>query len=192
MTSLDKAFLGYIQLKSKNKNLDFRIETHHGRSYLMLYIDCAKMDRNTSEYDEEYYNFFVSKRPKNVEIWIVDEPGKYEHMIEKAEQDLGIKKNYHFSFAYKNYDYIDGIDDKINQILKDTEGTEFSFLSNGTAEFSADGRSAKLQVLFRNIGFKRDDEDMGYSSMRELLEFLLKKHNLTLESYSVAMTYGGK
>lgn len=66
----DKAILKYAHMVKPN--YEFIMEEHSGDKFLVLVVDCPKMDKNSGEFDEEYYKGLVKERLQNTQIWISD------------------------------------------------------------------------------------------------------------------------
>jgi len=138
-----RAILSYAQLLKPE--FEFKIETHHDKYYLMLVVDVAKTDKNNSEYDEKYtlilrplkessddsFRFFTH-RPLD----LIDEVTK------KIQSFFNVKLESAYSF--KNYNYIDTIEEQIRSVLKN------SLYPNVEFEFNAQSDNPILEARFYN------------------------------------------
>jgi hypothetical protein len=64
MDNQQRALLHFMQLKLKNPEYDFRFFDHEDRKYLALYVDAAKMDKNSPSYDENYRKVIAPERKR--------------------------------------------------------------------------------------------------------------------------------
>jgi len=177
MTTQDKALLRFLDLKFKNYDYDFRITNPE---VVQLHVDCEKMDKNTPSYDEKYASELYKNPKDNLGRFFYSPTGKFEKVIQSAHEKIPfISDNYRFGFAFKNFNYLDHIENQINSLLKDTIG--------GECEFSAVWDDPRIKITFKGIGYKDGD---NFKEKREELEKLVNQKNYTLESYSVAFRYG--
>ena len=158
----EKAILSFAQLQLPG--VEFKIEEHHNRYYLMLVVDCAKFDMNSDEFDQSYREKLVTKRPPNIRIWISNPTNKIEKVSNEIEKFFGIKL--HVSFSFKNYDYLDLIDEKIKKAISQSSKPDVTF------EFTADGTSPKLQAKFTNYPISRDRDSKTQDYVDELEEIM--------------------
>ena len=180
MTPQDKLLLRYFKMKFKEYDYDFRISSDGNQHQLHLYVDCAKMDKNTSSYDENYRNSLYKPRKKGQGFYIYSPSGKFEAQITSAKKLIPIISNdYRFFFNFKNYEYLDDIEKRINEILNESDA--------GYCGFKADWDNPVVKIEFRNTKF-RQSEHFDYNLQK--LNELISPHNITLESYIVAFVYG--
>jgi hypothetical protein len=177
MDNQQKALLHFTQLKSKNPEYDFRFLEHGDRKYLALYVDAAKMDKNSPSYDENYRKVIAPerKRPTQGLFFPVSRSKKFEDLIDDAKKFIGIKERYWFCFQQKNYEYLDEVGEKIKKIIQNEyEGS--------SCEIGADSSDPLIEILFTNVGHQQSDD---FKTKTDELEALLNKEGLTLDSYTV-------
>jgi hypothetical protein len=94
MDNQQRALLHFMQLRSKNPEYDFRFLEHGDRKYLALYVDAAKMDKNSPSYDENYRNNIAPKRdrPRQGLFFPTPKSKKFENLIDDAKKFIGIKE----------------------------------------------------------------------------------------------------
>lgn len=189
MESIEKALIHWMSIKSKNPEYDFRIykrEDSLGNpdEFVVLYVDCPKMDKNSGSYDENYRKSLVPDRPKRSAggiIFPAKYDAKFEHILGDAEQFFKIKKHYYFAFQLKNYEYLDKIEKEMKDLIMEEYG--------GTCDFGFDSDSPIVELTFKDIGY---DSESNYNDTKEELEKLVSTIGYTLESYNVRLQYGKK
>ena len=77
-------------------NYDFIIEENNGDKFLVLVVDCPKMDKNSGEFDEDYYKGLVKERPQDTQIWISDSKWPILNVTKDIEKFFNIKLNLYF------------------------------------------------------------------------------------------------
>ena len=175
-----------MSLKSKNPEYDFRIYKREDSQksldeFITLYVDCAKMDKNSGSYDEKYRKSLVPERARSTG-GIVFPPNyntKFEHILGDAERFFNIRKHYYFAFQLKDYEYLDKIEKEMKDLMMEEYG--------GTCDFGFDSSSPIVQLKFKDIGF---DSESNYADKKEELEKLVNTIGYTLESYNVGLHHG--
>jgi len=184
MDSKERAILHWMQIKSKNPEYDFRIykSDDNKDEFITLYVDCAKMDKNSGSYDEKYRKSLVPDRPKRTGFILpTDYTRKFEGILGDAEQFFNIKKHYYFAFQLKNYEYLDNIEKDIKDIIDKEYG--------GNCDFGFDSERPLVRLKFMNIGY---GDHSNFKDIKEELEKLVNTIGYTLDSYDVALQYGKK
>jgi len=177
MDNQQRALLHFMQLRSKNPEYDFRFLEHGDRKYLALYVDTAKMDKNSPSYDENYRNSIVPKRdrPRQGLFFPTPRSKKFENLIDDAKKFIGIKEHYWFCFQQKNYEYLEEVSEKIKKIIQNEyEGS--------SCEFGADSNDPLIEMLVANVGYGENDV---FKTKNDELEALVNKEGLTLDSYTI-------
>jgi len=172
----EKAILSFAQLQFHG--VEFKVEVHHERYYLMLVVDCAKFDMNSDEYDESYRDKLITKRPKDAYVWISNPTSKIEKVSNEIEKFFGIKLN--VSFSFKNYDYLEPIEEKIKDAISQSSKPDVDF------EFTADGTSPMLRAKFTN--FLKRGEKSDTKEYVEELERLMNGEVLITDNYGWAFS----
>jgi hypothetical protein len=170
----EKAILSFAQLQLPG--VEFAIETHHDKHYLMLVVDCAKFDKNSDEYDESYRNLLYKERPKDAHIWISNPINKIGNINLEIGKFFGIRLE--VSFSFKNYDYIDPIDEKIKRAILQSSKPDVKF------EFDGDGTSPMLRCNFTNYPRSENRQITGTKEYIEELENLMNGEVLINNNYS--------
>ena len=186
MESIEKALIHWMSLKSKNPEYDFRIYKREDSmksldEFITLYVDCAKMDKNSGSYDEKYRKSLVPERAKSTG-GIIFPPSyntKFEHILGDAEKFFNIRKHYYFAFQLKDYEYLDKIEKEMKDLMMEEYG--------GTCDFGFDSSSPIVELKFKDIGF---DRESNYADKKEELEKLVNTIGYTLESYNVGLHHG--
>ena len=186
MESIEKALIHWMSLKSKNPEYDFRIYKREDSmksldEFITLYVDCAKMDKNSGSYDEKYRKSLVPERARSTG-GIIFPPSyntKFEHILGDAEKFFNIRKHYYFAFQLKDYEYLDKIEKEMKDLMMEEYG--------GTCDFGFDSSSPIVELKFKDIGF---DSESNYADKKEELEKLVNTIGYTLESYNVGLHHG--
>ena len=65
-----KAIVDFAKQKFSRDDLDLRVEvTDDKRPYLVLTVDCMKMDKNSGKFDQSYFDFVTNahrEKPKGL------------------------------------------------------------------------------------------------------------------------------
>ena len=148
----EKAILSYAQMG--NPMFEFKIEQRHNDFYLMLVVDCEKMDKNSGKFDKKYTEEMVNDyRPIE----------KIEYIAEEIKKFFDVKLR--VSFNFKNYKYLDQIEHKIQRAIKQTSRPEIN------AVISAEGDNPVVRVGMYN--FKNSNKDkIGLNYIEELQKVL--------------------
>lgn len=118
------------------------------RYNIVIMVDVSKMDKNGPNYDENYRKLFeysgsgmFKTLSKSV---LVD---KYlTKMASEIETILGLWKNaIDFGYNYKNYEYLDNIDNLVQEAIKKTSYPEAQL------EITADWDKPFIKFIFRNV-----------------------------------------
>jgi hypothetical protein len=177
MDNQQRALLHFMQLRSKNPDYDFRFLEHGDRKYVALYVDSAKMDKNSPSYDENYRNGIAPKRdrPRQGLFFPTPRAKKFENLMYDAKKLIGIKEDYWFCFQQKNYEYLEAVGEKIKKIIQNE-------YEGGTFEFGADSSDPLIEMLVSNVGYGEND---NFKNKTDEIESHLNKEGLTLDSYTV-------
>lgn len=177
MDNQQRALLHFMQLRSKNPEYDFRFLEHGDRKYVALYVDSAKMDKNSPSYDENYRNGIAPKRdrPRQGLFFPTPRAKKFENLMYDAKKLIGIKEDYWFCFQQKNYEYLEAVGEKIKKIIQNE-------YEGGTFEFGADSSDPLIEMLVSNVGYGEND---NFKNKTDEIESHLNKEGLTLDSYTV-------
>lgn len=127
----ERAILSFAQMG--NPMFEFKIEQRHNDFYLMLVVDCEKMDKNSSKFDSEYRDELVVSRPI----------GKIERIAEEIKKFFSVQLR--VSFNFKNYKYLTQIEHKVQMAIRQTSQPEVNVV------ISAEGDNPVVRLGFYNF-----------------------------------------
>jgi len=115
-------------------------------------VDLAKIDKNSSEYDENYSNFF--RKPKNLKglgVLTYAWSNKIQNALEEFRKITGqnSRGRYHIDTEFYNYDYLTLIDEKVVDAISKTD------YPNIKIEWEKDDANPHIRVVFSN--FTKDE-----------------------------------
>jgi len=168
----EKAILSYAQMG--NPMFEFKIEQHHEEFFLMLVVDCEKIDVNSGKFDSKYKDKLIDDSLTGLQLFVHRPIKKIESIAEDIKKFFGVEVR--VSFGFKNYKFLVKIEGEIRRAIKQTSRPDL------IAVMSADGDNPKIKLGFYN--FKRtkvENETVKY--IDELQEVLGSK--IDLESYRV-------
>jgi hypothetical protein len=168
----EKAILSYAQMG--NPMFEFKIEQHHEEFFLILVVDCEKIDVNSGKFDSKYKNELIDNAKTGIQAFIHRPIKRIESIAEDIKKFFGVEVR--VSFGFKNYKFLNKIESEIKRAIKQTSRPDL------IAVMSADGDNPKIKLGFYN--FKRtkvENETVKY--IDELQEVLGSK--IDLESYRV-------
>jgi len=182
-----KSIVDFVKQKLGRDDLDLRIEiTDDKRPYLVLTVDCMKMDKNSGKFDQSYFNFVTNankEKPKglyldfgsNVFTPIINDFNKY------------MKFDLSSWFNYKNHDYIDDIENIIEKAIKKSSYPEIEI------GFRGSGENPKLALTFYNVPTEfMNDYNKGESLHEKYIQELNQLTGLDLNQYAIGRTMGEK
>jgi len=174
----DRVILKYAHMVKPN--YEFIMEENNGDKFLVLVVDCPKMDKNSGEFDEEYYKGLVKERPQDVQIWISDSKWPILNVTKDIQKFFSV--NLREGFNFKNYDYLDDIDGIIKEaVLKSSR-------PNVDVEFKAEWDRPKIQLVFHNFEMNVNSANKIY---QEELQGILG-NRVDLSQYTLSTTAGPK
>jgi hypothetical protein len=174
----DKAILKYAHMVKPNYG--FIMEEHHGDKFLVLVVDCPKMDKNSGEFDEEYYKGLVKERPQDTQIWISDSKWPILNVTKDIEKFFNIKLLVGYNF--KNYDYLNDIEGILKEAVLKSSRPEVD------VEFNAEWDSPKIGLVFHNFEMNVHSANIIY---KEELQNMLS-NRIDLSQYRLVTTAGTK
>jgi len=179
--SHERAILGFVHSHPKSyKDWEFKVdENSNGEMLLSLVVDCEKMDRNSGNFDQEYYNSIMSKYSElsNMGRFISGYFGILNDIIEDIKSFFTI--DIRPLFNYKNYEYLDNIEDKIRMTVKKTSQPKVN------ASFKANGEKPIIDLIFSNFRGPNKSDHINYKN--ELQNLL--GDDIDLSNYSVVSSY---
>jgi len=170
----EKAILSFAQMG--NPMFEFKIEQRHNDFYLMLVVDCEKMDKNSGKFDSEYRDELVVSRPI----------GKIERIAEEIKKFFSVQLR--VSFNFKNYKYLTQIEHKIQMAIKQTSQPEVNVV------ISAEGDNPVVRLGLYNFRKNFKNSFGGKTDSKEFIKELQKElgSEIDLESYRWFITSGQK
>ena len=174
----DKAILKYAHMVKPN--YEFTMEEQSGEKYLILVVDCPKMDKNSGEFDEEYYKGLIRTRPQGVQIWINDSKWPILNVTKDIEKFFNVKL--FVSYSFKNYDYLDDINEIIKEAVLKSSRPEVD------AEFNAEWDNPKIGLVLHNFEMNVHSANTIY---QEELQNMLSDR-IDLSQYRLITTAGPK
>ena len=161
-------------------NYDFIIEENNGDKFLVLVVDCPKMDKNSGEFDEDYYKGLVKERPQDTQIWISDSKWPILNVTRDIEKFFNIKLLVGYNF--KNYVYLNDIEGIIKEVVLK------SSRPNVDVEFSVEWESPKIKLVLHN--FEMDVNSANKIYQQELQNILGDR--VDLSQYTLSTIAGPK
>jgi len=174
----DKAILKYAHMVKPN--YEFTMEEHNGEKYLILVVDCPKMDKNSGEFDEEYYKGLIRTRPQGAQIWINDSKWPILNVTKDIEKFFNV--NLLVGYSFKNYDYLDDINEIIKEAVLKSSRPEVD------AEFNAEWDNPKIGLVLHNFEMNVHSANTIY---KEELQNMLG-NRIDLSQYQLITTAGPK
>ena len=178
--------INFAKNKLKRDDLEFKIQEseHHKKPFLILVIDCAKMDVNSGKFDKSYYDLLTredEERPSGLYLRFDDKVLDNVTVYFKKYMNLDLGSWFH----YKNYKYIDSIEKKIEKAISKSSNPQVQI------EFKGSGDRPKLTLCFYNINSElMNSSDKFNEYILELESIMGDKYDL--DSYSISKTMGSK
>ncbi len=167
----EKAILSFAQMG--NPMFEFKIEQHHNDFYLMLVVDCEKMDKNSGKFDPKYRKMLVNDSLTGFQAFVNRPIGKIERIAEEIKKFFSVEVR--VSFNFKNYKYLDQIERKIQGAIKQTSRPEIKSV------ISAEGDNPVVRVGFYNFKKSNGGKTDGREFITELQKVLGSE--IDLDSY---------
>lgn len=126
----EKAILSYVNLTYPQ--FEFKIQNSGGENYLLLIVDVAKTDKNSTQFDEKYRKFLYDDELTGFQAFINRPIDKLINITVEIEKFFGVVLKP--SFNFKNYDYLDKIEQKIREVISKTDTPEITFSFEGKGD----------------------------------------------------------
>lgn len=181
------AIVDFAKQKFGRDDLDLRVEiTEDKRPYLVLTVDCMKMDKNSGKFDQSYFNFVTDANREKPKGFFLDFGSSvFTPIINDFKKFMNINLNHWFN--YKNYDYIDDIESRIETAIKKSSYPEIEI------GFRGSGENPKLSLSFYNVPKEfMDDYAKGESLHEKYIQELNQLTGLDLNQYYIGRTMGDK
>jgi hypothetical protein len=185
MKPVDKIVINYLRNKFKIPHdvvIDVKNDPSSSIKTMNFKFDLAKTDVNSGESEEWYQNFFLKpKRLTGMHSFLHDWGRKIEYPINEFLRIAGINKEYYRVVNEPvNYGFLDGVSDKIENAIKETDFPDI------TIEFSKDS-DPDIKILFRGFTNEQfEDKDMFKEFTRQLKDVL--GDEVDLSPYILAYT----
>jgi hypothetical protein len=191
-----KSIIEFTKKKLGRDDLDLRVElTDDKRPYLVLTVDCMKMDKNGGQFDKSYYDFVTNAhREKPKGLFLDFGSNVLSPVLDDFQKFMNIKIEPWFS--YKNYDYIDDIENKIEEAVKKSSHPDIEI------NFRGRGDNPKLSLSFYNVSSemmnntgninKGGNTNRNNGVFDDYIEELNQLTGLDLNQYSISRTMGDK
>lgn len=184
---LKQTIIDFAKVKLKRDDLEFKVQSwehHNNKIFLILVVDCEKMDVNSGKFDESYYNLLTredEEKPSGLYFRFNDRV--LDVVTNYFEKYMNIEMGQWFH--YKNYDYLDKIENEIKEAIPKSSMPEVDF------DFSGSGESPKLRLTFYNLSSDAFNHNTEFNNFISELESLMG-NKYKLDSYNIARTMGDK
>jgi hypothetical protein len=181
------AIIDFAKQKFGRDDLDLRVEiTDDKRPYIVLTVDCMKMDKNSGKFDQSYFNFVTNaNREKPKGLFLDFGSSIFTPIIGDFRKFMNI--DLHSWFNYKNYDYIDDIESRIEDAVKKSSYPEIEIGFHGR------GENPKLSLTFYNVPTEfMEDNNKGEKHHEKYVQELNQLTGLDLNQYYIGRTMGEK
>jgi hypothetical protein len=177
-----KAVLKYANRKY-NGMYDFRFEGNID-NWLGLFVDVSKIDKNSSNYDKNYAEPLLKKKPiKKGTISFGNSKNILDDIRKEVKEymDVKIPDTY---FWFKNYEHIDDIEEKVKEVTKQMP-EPFNQIQ---PTFGADQNYPNVKLTLYNIPSGKMDNFKDTTST--FIDMFKKIDNtIDLNQYRIAITY---
>jgi hypothetical protein len=182
-----KSIVDFAKQKLGRDDLDLRVElTDDKRPYLVLTVDCMKMDKNSGKFNQSYFNFVTNahrKKPKG--LFLDFGSNVLSPVLDDFQKFMNIKIDPWFN--YKNHYYIDDIESRIEYAVKKSSYPDIEI------GFRGSGENPKLSLSFYNVPTEfMNDYNKGESLHEKYIQELNQLTGLDLNQYAIGRTMGDK
>jgi hypothetical protein len=175
--------INFIKKRKNYEDLDLSFEKHNEEDYLVLNVDCEKIDKNSEKFDETYYNILFPKKEGGGGLFFTFNFNFFTDVIKEVELYMGIKLKTHFK--YKNYDYLNDIENKIESVIK-------NHYPEIKISFSGGDDTPKLRLGFYNVpSFFMQNNDKDKKKYKDFIQTLSFETGLNLDQYRLSVTMAG-
>lgn len=179
-----KAIVHFAKNYYPIKDLDFFVQEHSGEFYLTLVVDVAKMDINSPQYDEQYFNLLTNKGKKMGRFDAFLGYNFLKPICDKLKKFMNV--NLKNAFEFKNYEHLDDIENKISSALKKSSKPDVKI------EFTAEWDKPKIILKFLGLDeetYKSENFDKFLEELKDIMEF---PDEVSFESYAIHRTTAKK
>jgi len=167
-----KSLYSFISLFLNEYDLKFKVYEESETPLLVIVLDVAKIDKNSGSYDENYHNkiFRNYYQTSGMSRFVWNFLSKYDELLIDIKNYFNI--DFSLDYEFVNYDYLDKIENDINEKLKQSE------YPNVKAEFTNESKSPIIFLRFKSLEKSRSDEFR--ESLNEILPGLILKDNYSV------------
>ena len=158
----------YINTMSKKTGIEYKHTQENGDDWIGIVVDLSKYDKNSKNYDEEYFNKIYSK-PKG---FFKSKTWRLGELVNTMKRLLSIDSNIKIFFDFKNYDYINKVSDDIKKAIKKTKFPQTQF------KFEGEYDEPSVKMRFGNFSV------MERGTFSEFLDELKQLVDYDLDVYS--------
>lgn len=177
------AIINYTKKKFGRDDLDLSVHVAKGeKPFLILTVDCEKMDKNSGKFDQSYFDFVTeANKPKPKGFFLDFGSNVLSSVVRYFKKFMDIEIGTWFS--HKNCDYLDNIEKLINEGIKMSSEPEIE------VEFVGRGENPKVTLGFYNCTTKIMDNWENFNIFVKEIEEIT---NIDLSQYSHSKTMGEK
>lgn len=180
--ALKNNIIKFAKKRAGRNDIEFDLKEieGHDEPYLLLIVDVSKSDKNNSNFDQGYYDFLhYHKKSDFLKIGNVLTP-----IINELKRYMDVKISHRGLFDFKNYEYLDKIENKIKDAISKSSHPEIEI------EFEADWESPFIKLMFRNVS-----QELYSNKGEKISHFINEIEKLigpgfTLDSYRHYFTEG--
>jgi hypothetical protein len=167
-----KSLYSFISLFLNDYDLKFKVYEESETPLLVIVLDVAKIDKNSGSYDENYHSkiFRNYHQTSGMSRFLYDFISKYNELLNAIKNYFDV--DFRLDYEFVNYDYLDEIENDINEKLKQSE------YPNVTADFTNESKSPIIYLRFKSLEKSRVDEFR--ESLNEILPGLILKDNYSV------------
>ena len=187
MSRLSRAMELYLQNSMGGKEFEFEVKENENdkrKIEVFFVVDYSKIDKNSNNFDSDYYEKVMPKRPVNPNALYFKNPiEKIENVVKELKPFFGLDYTPFTRLRFKNYDHLDEIVDMIEKGLKELEPkygkVDFEFSVENNLKLRLEIVGEKTMTM-SSYDFKNEFlEDLK----NKILELFNKK--IDLDSYNI-------
>ena len=193
MERIDKSVISYISNTTDFSDVDLRVEVHHGKKYLIAYVDVEKVDPNGPKYDPLYdekltERNLMRKRRNEGGLFIHNANASLSRRLNAVKKFFGDDVDYEIAFLPKNYKYLDDIEEIIRKELKKIN-------QDYDVKFSWDSDYPSPRVtIYSGSRVNYEDINLKYGNANKFISYIDEKlgGKIKLNEYSWGVSSGKK
>lgn len=158
----------YVKVMSDKMDVDISLKFFDNIPHIVFTVDQKRIDKNMPEYDENYANKILPKKPAPNTLHIRVPTGKVKKFIHEMNSLFQINEDIQATIDHKNYEYLEKIESEIKEKIKETSQPNVNF------EFQIEWDEPEVTMEFSN--FKHDNKLL--TNREQFLEFLDELNSL--------------